>query len=102
MAEHHRVNRRRDYSRLNHDIHIGLVALAGNAALESTHAALLVRAGRGRHNALESEARWVEAMAEHELIITERNGRRAGELMLHHDLHTRDVLRAQLETDKTR
>jgi len=105
MAEHHRVNRRRDYSRLNHEIHVGLVALAGNAALEWTHAALIVRARRGRHNALESEARWVEAMAEHELIITaltERDGRRAGELMLHHDLHTRDVLRAQLEAGKTR
>lgn len=105
MAEHHRVNRRRDYFRLNHEIHVGLVALAGNAALVSTHAALIVRARRGRHNALESEARWVEAMAEHEMIIAvlaARDGRRAGELMLHHDLHTRDVLRAQLQAGKRR
>ena len=104
MAEHHRANRRRDYSHLNHEIHVGLVALAGNAALESTHAALIVRARRGRHNALESEARWVEAMAEHEAIIAAlaaRDGPRAGDLMLHHDLHTRDVLRAQLRAEAT-
>jgi DNA-binding GntR family transcriptional regulator len=99
MAEHHRTSQRREYSRLNHEIHVGLVALAGNEALSAMHAGLIARARRGRHHALESEARWHEAMAEHEAImaaLAARDGRQAGERMLLHDLHTRDVLRDQL------
>lgn len=96
MAACHRADQRHDYSRLNHDIHVGLVALAGNATLTATHAGLITRARRGRHDALESKERWVEAMAEHDQLMTalaQRDGKLAGDIMLRHDLHTRDVLR---------
>ena len=98
MAGFHRTDRLHDYSRLNHAIHIGLVGLAGNEALAATHAGLIVRARRGRHSALESRERWIEAMAEHDRLMAAlavRDGTRAGEIMFQHDLHTRDVLRKQ-------
>ena len=99
MAIHHSRSERRAYSHLNHEVHVGLVALAGNPMLTATHAGLIARARRGRHNALESEARWIEAMAEHEALmaaLADRESARAGEIMLRHDLHTRDVLQRQL------
>ena len=98
MAACHSADQRHDYSRLNQDIHIGLVALAGNTTLTATHAGLITRARRGRHDALESKERWVEAMAEHNQLMTalaQRDGRLAGDIMLRHDLHTRDVLQDQ-------
>ena len=102
MAAFHCENRRNEYSRLNHEIHVGLVALAGNETLAATHAGLIIRARRGRHSALESKERWIEAMAEHQMLMTalaDRDGRRAGEIMFQHDLHTRDVLRKQRAVD---
>jgi DNA-binding GntR family transcriptional regulator len=95
MAACHSADQRHEYSRLNQNIHIGLVALAGNTALTATHASLITRARRGRHDALESKERWMEAMAEHHQLMTalaKRDGTLAGEIMLRHDLHTRDVL----------
>ncbi len=98
MTDHHRLEQRHEYEHLNQEIHVGLVKLAGNSMLTSTHATLITRARRGRHNALESKGRWQEAMSEHERLmvaLAERDGRRAGAIMLEHDLHTRDVLKAQ-------
>ncbi len=49
------------------------------------------RARRARYAALASHARWMEAMGEHEQImaaLTERDSRRAGEIMRQHDLGT--------------
>jgi DNA-binding GntR family transcriptional regulator len=99
MRAHHRAGDRRAYFRLNHDIHLGVVAAARNPALAQTHALLIARARRGRHTALESQERWIEAMAEHELLmaaLAARDGRRAGEILLQHDLRTAAVVRAML------
>ncbi|MCW6511260.1 GntR family transcriptional regulator [Hyphomicrobiales bacterium BP6-180914] len=104
MATFHMAGTRHEYEHLNHEIHQAIVALAGNEALVTTHAALLVRARRGRHNALESRARWVEAMNEHEALmqaLAARDGASAGAIMLQHDLHTRDTLAAQRDHPAT-
>src|ERR1700733_15255757 len=69
MAQHHRAGRRHDYFKLNHELHLAIVAASGNSILQSTHASLILRARRGRYAALASHARWLEAMAEHELLM---------------------------------
>ena len=95
MRAHHHGGERRQYFRLNQEIHLGIVAAARNTVLASTHASLIAKARRGRHAALESQARWIEAMAEHELLmraLSERDGRRAADILFHHDLRTATVL----------
>ncbi len=54
MAACHQAGERRDYAHLNHEVHVGPVALAGNTTLTATHAGLIARARRGRHDALDS------------------------------------------------
>ena len=100
MAEYHSAGDRQSYSRLNHEIHVGLVALARNPMLIATHTSLITRARRGRHDALASKARWIEAMTEHERLmgsLADRDSRRAGEIMMQHHLKTRDALQAQID-----
>jgi DNA-binding GntR family transcriptional regulator len=95
MAEHHRAGARHDYFKLNHELHLAIVANSKNAILQSTHAALIVKARRGRYTALASQARWNEAMSEHELLMqafAERDGQKAGEIMLQHDRRTGAVV----------
>ena len=99
MAQRHRSGDLHDYFKLNNEIHVAIVACANNAILETTHASLIIKARRGRHAALASQARWSEAMAEHELLMqafVDRDGRKAGEIMFQHDLRTREVVREML------
>lgn len=91
MAAYHRAGRRHEYFKLNHEMHLAIVAASKNAILQATHDSLILRARRGRYAALASHARWVEAMAEHEALmeaLAKRDGRRAGEIMQEHDRHT--------------
>ena len=91
MARHHSAGERQPYFKLNHEIHLGIVAASKNATLQAIHASLMSRARRARYAALASHARWIEAMGEHDLImaaLTARDSRRAGEIMRRHDLGT--------------
>jgi DNA-binding GntR family transcriptional regulator len=100
MAMHHQAGERRAYFKLNSEIHLAIVMASGNAILQATHASLLAKARRGRHTALASHDRWIEAMAEHDLLmqaLAARDGRRAGEIMLQHDRRTGEVVRQMLE-----
>ena len=95
MAADYRAGDLRAYFKRNNAIHAAIVAAAKNTVLEAAHAALLLRARRGRLAALASRARWAEAMAEHELLmeaLAARDGRKAGEIMFQHDLRTREVI----------
>ena len=69
MAAHHAAGERHDYSRLNHEIHVALVAAAKNTILSATHATLLAQARRGRYAALESQERWGEVLDEHDALM---------------------------------
>jgi DNA-binding GntR family transcriptional regulator len=105
MAGYHQAGNLHDYFKLNNEIHVAIVAAAKNATLEATHASLILKARRGRHAALASQARWTEAMAEHDLLMNafaERDGRKAGEIMLQHDLRTAEVVRQMLKTSEGR
>jgi DNA-binding GntR family transcriptional regulator len=91
MARCHAEGERLPYFKLNHDIHLAIVDASKNATLRAIHASLMSRARRARYAALSSRSRWMEAMAEHELImaaLTARDAPRAGEIMRQHDLGT--------------
>jgi DNA-binding GntR family transcriptional regulator len=91
MARHHAAGERQPYFKLNHEIHLAIVAASNNTILQSIHASLMTRARRARYAALSSQGRWVEAMAEHERLMVALAGhdaRRAGKIMHEHDLGT--------------
>jgi len=95
MADYHQARDLHEYFKLNNEIHLAVVAAAKNSILETTHAALILKARRGRYAALGSQARWTEAMAEHDLLMkafAERDGLKAGAIMFQHDLRTREVV----------
>ncbi len=99
MARHHAAGERQPYFKLNHEIHLAIVAASKNATLQAIHASLMSRARRARYAALASHARWMEAMTEHDLLmaaIAERDARRAGEIMRRHDLGTAVSIAAAL------
>jgi DNA-binding GntR family transcriptional regulator len=91
MARHHAASERQPYFRLNQEIHLAIVAAAKNATLQAIHASLISRARRARYEALASQARWIEAMEEHERLmaaLADRDGPLAGAIMHKHDLGT--------------
>jgi DNA-binding GntR family transcriptional regulator len=99
MARHFEAGDRRSYFKLNHEIHLALVAASGNALLQGLHATLIARARRVRYAALDSNARWTQAMGEHEALmraLNARDARRAGEIMQEHDRRTAQALLKQL------
>jgi DNA-binding GntR family transcriptional regulator len=100
MSRHHAAGERPPYFKLNHEIHLAIVAASNNAILQAIHASLMTRARRARYAALSSQGRWVEAMAEHERLMVALAGhdaRRAGEIMQQHDLGTAHSIVASLE-----
>ncbi len=103
MANYHEAGNLHDYFKLNNEIHLAIVAAARNSILKATHAALIMQARRGRYAALASQARWIEAMAEHDMLMkafAERNVSNAGQIMLQHDLRTREVVAQFLRTSE--
>ena len=70
MAAHHRRREKEAYFTLNSEIHAAVLVHAGNMDLAATHARLNLRARRGRYVAIIDEARWDEAMGEHEALMT--------------------------------
>jgi DNA-binding GntR family transcriptional regulator len=91
MARHHAAGERQPYFKLNHEIHLAIVASSKNAILQAIHASLMTRGRRARYAALSSQGRWIEAMAEHERLMVSlaaHDVRRAGEIMHQHDLGT--------------
>jgi len=96
MAVLHAAGDRRAYSDLNRAIHCAIVAGAKNRILQSSHQSLMIKARRGRFTALASQARWIEAMEEHNRLMAmllARDSSGAGEILLHHDLRTAEVVR---------
>ncbi len=57
------------YFRLNSEIHRTIVELSENKVIFDTHKRLMLRASRGRYMAILDDARWQEAMNEHEVLM---------------------------------
>jgi DNA-binding GntR family transcriptional regulator len=103
MAKHFAAGERHAYFALNHEIHVAIVAGSKNQTLVTTHAALMVKARRGRYAALASEQRWKEAMEEHEALmgaLRGRDSRRAGEILFLHDRRTGETTTAMLKAER--
>jgi DNA-binding GntR family transcriptional regulator len=103
MAAHFAAGERHEYFALNHEIHVAIVAASKNQILVTTHAALMVKARRGRYAALASEERWKEAMGEHEALMKalhKRDAKRAGEILFEHDRRTGETTREMLRANQ--
>ncbi len=102
MLRRYEAADRRAYFKLNHEIHLDIVACSGNAILVGMHATLIARARRARYAALESTERWAEAMGEHADLmraLAARDARGAGEIMHAHDRRTARAILAMLEAE---
>jgi DNA-binding GntR family transcriptional regulator len=87
MLVHHARRERLDYFKANQAIHQAIVAASGNAVLVQTYANLSGRIRRARYAANLDQARWDEAVAEHEAILRAleaRDGVRLAEIMRLH------------------
>jgi DNA-binding GntR family transcriptional regulator len=101
MSAHYAAGRRHEYFALNVEIHAAIVEGAKNEMLSSTHAALMVKARRGRYTALATADRWRKAMEEHEAVIEameHRDSAAAGRAPFLHDLHIGEAGKLALAT----
>jgi DNA-binding GntR family transcriptional regulator len=69
MLALHEARRLDDYFDVNSAIHELIVTGAGNPTLIESHRRLMVRARRGRYMAIMDEARWEQAVREHEALM---------------------------------
>jgi DNA-binding GntR family transcriptional regulator len=96
MRGHFEAGERGAYFELNSQIHDRILALAGNVVLSVAHARLQVRASRGRYLAIIDEARWRQAMQEHEELmeaLRARDAARAHTVWRRHLIHTGAAVR---------
>jgi DNA-binding GntR family transcriptional regulator len=104
MEQHYKNRNRRDYSKLNTDVHMMIVAMSGNETLADMHRSLMMRARRVRYAALEVEERWREAFEEHVALmdaLAKKDSRRAGMIMLAHSRETGETaLNSYIEQNK--
>lgn len=87
MRAHYLAGERQAYFRLNERIHLAIADAARNPTLARMQRSLDGRVRRGRYQANISQARWDQAMAEHEAIIAAlgtRDGPRLAEVMRTH------------------
>lgn len=100
MEGHHRSGKRREYYRINEQVHRAVVALADNSVLKATHDTLMMRVRRARYLAILSQDRWDESVREHIAILEAleaRDSARTGELIRQHVRRTGEVVRGSLE-----
>jgi DNA-binding GntR family transcriptional regulator len=96
MLDHFRGSRKAPYFALNSQIHEEILAAAENPILVETRAKLQMRAARGRFLAIVDQARWNEAVSEHEALmqcLRDRDSQQAGEVWRRHLLHTGAAVR---------
>jgi DNA-binding GntR family transcriptional regulator len=87
MEADHAARRREPYFEINQAIHRRIVALSGNALLQSTHEAIFARVQRIRFLMLGSQARWDQSIQQHREIleaIEARDSERAGAALAAH------------------
>jgi len=99
MALHHTRKERLEYFSLNQQIHERILEAAGNPTLSQMYKTLSGRIRRARYIANISQARWDQAMQEHETILqtlVERQGERLGELLKTHLLNKREAIKAAI------
>lgn len=91
MALHHTRGEHVPYAAINRDIHERILNAAGNPTLTAAYRNLSARIAGSRYTGNLSQARWDQAMAEHEEILSAleaRDGPRLGEILKRH-LHNK-------------
>ena len=87
MVAHHRAGRLNDYFSLNRAIHEAILAAADNRMLSALYGRLRGQVQRARFAANLSEARWRQAVAEHEEMMAAldaRDAEKLGRIMKRH------------------
>ena len=87
MVLHHARRELPEYFRLNQRIHERILEIAGNATLSRLYAGLAGRVRRARYVANMTQARWDQAVAEHEAILealAARDGPRLAQILKAH------------------
>ena len=80
MLAHHARGELAAYFRCNQDIHLAIVEASGNATLAASYRSLNAHVRRARYMANLSQARWDQAVAEHESILEALGNRDAAAL----------------------
>jgi len=96
MVGHYRRGEAGPYIKLNRDIHDALFEAAGNVALSTLYATLMVRIHSVRYIARKSPERWREAVEDHEIImqaLEARDGKRLAEILQEHLRHKVEMVR---------
>lgn len=104
MLVHVKRGELRDYFRLNQAIHEAILEAARNPVLKTTYQSLAGRIRRARYMANMSEARWQEAVAEHDAILralTARDGAALARLLTEHLANKSAVVRAAVTDGAT-
>ena len=99
MALHHTRKERLEYFSLNQQIHERILDAAGNPTLTQMYKTLSGRIRRARYIANISQARWDQAMQEHESILHtlgERDGACLGKLLKSHLLNKREAVKVAI------
>jgi DNA-binding GntR family transcriptional regulator len=97
----HAEARRHEYFDLNQRIHRAVVALSGNHILAETHARLIARVQRSQYQAILSDTRWSESVAEHGDLMaafSQRDSAGAAEIWRRHVLRTGEVVAESLSS----
>jgi len=95
----HAARDRLTYFHENRALHLAIVHGSGNSALIKIHAQLIARVSRARYQAILSDQRWDDSIAEHAQILAaleKRDGPLACERMRHHIAHTGKVVLASV------
>jgi DNA-binding GntR family transcriptional regulator len=101
MAAHHKNSDLGEYFALNQRIHAGIMAATGNATLGELYASLAGRIRMARYRANFSQARWDQAMAEHEEILdalAARDNARLTKMLRTHLKNTCDTVKSMIES----
>ncbi len=99
MLAHWRRRERAAYFQANQAIHEAILDAARNPVLSATYRSLAGRIRRARFRANMDDARWAEAVTEHEAILTAlraRDGDRLADLLQSHIEHKQAVVQASL------
>jgi len=100
MALHHTRRERKEYFKLNQEIHRKIMEIASNAILAGVYDSLAGRIRRVRYLANANRTRWDKAMVEHTEILAAleaRDGARLAELLKMHLMSTLAAVKAIIE-----
>ncbi len=102
MMTYYKIGNQTDYFDTNSEIHDFIVENSGNQIIVETHKRLIARARRGRYLAIMEPDRLVEAVSEHEVLMTAMRNKdkdAAAQIWRQHMTHTGETVVKVLRQD---